>query len=458
MTGADGGEVSAGRSRDAPESTRERRRDSARPAVPGDPVDNVIARVRITVVLTIMSLLVLGVPPSVRDHLPVSLTLAVVALIYAVAAWLGPPQLFGPTSMRSNTLTLFDAALTLLFIAFTGPATSPFVAILFLTTITAAMRFGILPAVIAAVIEGGVYALLVLTVRQPPLAFHTVIEVATWWPLYLVFTAVLTGVLAQLRSAELSGRIGAELRETHERDHLREIQVAANQYETLLAVVVHEFRTPVVSLKALASHLSSGGSHRDDESKMTEALQLIRAHAEHLNDMVDEVQEISRSKRPGAEWPTFSGDVFLEDLVVAAAVAAGSTGDNVRITVESSAQIVQVPASSLRRILTNLIENALHYNSSEHPVLVDAAVAEQTLIVSVCDNGSRQAFENWSDVTGPFATGDHRPSGGLGLWVVDQLVTRLGGSIAPITRPEGGLEMRVVIPLSLAHGERTPIR
>ena len=107
---------------------------------------------------------------------------------------------------------------------------------------------------------------------------------------------------------------------------------------------------------------------------------------------------------------------------------------------------------SLRRIIGNLVDNALAFASD-----VEIAVEPETngrVAIAVRDRGPGIPPAELSAVLQPF----HRVEGsrsraaggtGLGLAIADQLTRGLGGTLTLINRDSGGLEVRVSLPASV---------
>ena len=108
----------------------------------------------------------------------------------------------------------------------------------------------------------------------------------------------------------------------------------------------------------------------------------------------------------------------------------------------------------VKRLLTNLIENALRYGGQE--VRVEARLAGDPgapfVLLSVQDRGPGLAEHELSDIFNPFIRGDRARGGtgtGLGLAIVKRIAALHGGHVELRNREGGGLEARVCLPLGL---------
>jgi len=101
----------------------------------------------------------------------------------------------------------------------------------------------------------------------------------------------------------------------------------------------------------------------------------------------------------------------------------------------------------LERLLANLMDNAMRHGKA--PVLVRIGADERDAILDVADHGPGLAPDACERLTQAFARGDASrgtPGTGLGLAIVQQIVQRMGGSLA-FDRVDGLACARVRLPL-----------
>jgi signal transduction histidine kinase len=106
---------------------------------------------------------------------------------------------------------------------------------------------------------------------------------------------------------------------------------------------------------------------------------------------------------------------------------------------------------ALRRVLTNLVENAARYSSKGTPISLEGNVAGPSVAVAVKDEGPGMNLEDAAHAFDRFfrtSRSRSRASGGngLGLPIVRGLVEVSGGSIEIDTGPERGTTVRFTVP------------
>lgn len=416
-------------------------------------VERVPVTVRVAVVTSLGLLLAFG-PESVRGQLPLALALLAVASVYAfVVFW--DPSIELRSRRSASVVTALDSVLTLAFIATTGGASSIAVAVPFLVIAAAAMRLSFLATVVLSTALGGAYFMVAVLVDDGETPFPARLQTGAWWAAYMVFTAALTGGFALLteRAAQAHATSRAQVAAERaaadeERDLRARLMKSYEAQETGLQVILHEFRTPIASLKALADDLveqkSSPTAAEDDDSGAR--LRLVAAHAEHLSSMMHALGDVAASRRP-----TFSTGrravVDIEEFLHAAGNAAGLADSLLCISVTPKGAQARLDAQLLRRVVTNLVENAGRYSRGT-PVEVVACLRKRQLEVMVLDRGPGLPRDLAPVVTEQFVSvGERGGTAGLGLWIADQIVQSLDGRIRFRPRSGGGLVVCLDVPV-----------
>ena len=139
--------------------------------------------------------------------------------------------------------------------------------------------------------------------------------------------------------------------------------------------------------------------------------------------------------------PTFSAGrirrVDVADLIVGAADAVGLAAPRLRLSVSGDVDAVAVNAQGLRRVLTNLLENAS--GMAEVNRSMSRAPGEATSWSSRWPIAVRYPGPHLGELTTKYVSvGGQRGTAGLGLWIVQQIVEAMGGRVDFSAR-DGGL-------------------
>ncbi len=222
-------------------------------------------------------------------------------------------------------------------------------------------------------------------------------------------------------------RLGAEARRAaalEEADRLK---------DALLASVSHDLRTPLTTIRALASDLPDGPETAARE---------IMTQVDRLDRMVRDVLDFSRTKAgpaPALEINT------VEDLVGATIrQLAGSLKEHqVRTTVVDDAILIgKFDFASSLRALSNLVDNAARYSPAPAPIDIVVRRDDAFVAIDVADRGPGLPAGEEERVFLPF----YRPSGsppdggsaGLGLAIARNVAEAQGGTASYARRDGGG--------------------
>ncbi|MFC5230367.1 HAMP domain-containing sensor histidine kinase [Pseudonocardia zijingensis] len=408
------------------------------------------AVIRLLVVSSVGLALVV-VPGIARGRVALLGTLVAVALGYAVV--LGVAELRGRRLLAPWLATSIDAVLALVACGLTGGAHSAMVAILPLVVIAGAVRGGAVVGRLGALAVGAGLTAAALVGSDPGVAVVDRWLAGVWWTGYLVAAAVLVGMLLRVlerqyeEAAESRARARAEHEAFLEERDLRSRLLAAQQARLDgVRVVLHEFRTPVASLTALSADLAAGrltGPARET------ATRLLAEHAAHLRDMLDGLADVAVQE--GSPLGRVRERVVpLAELAGAVLDAAGVEPQRRVAHVEPADATVRCDPQRLRRVLTNLVENAARH-SGEAPVELDLRHADGRLVAEVRDRGPGLPPGQEGVVTAKgVALGERRGTAGLGLWIVEALVTAMDGELRLLPRDGGGLVAHLELPLPRA--------
>lgn len=101
---------------------------------------------------------------------------------------------------------------------------------------------------------------------------------------------------------------------------------------------------------------------------------------------------------------------------------------------------------ALRQVIANVIDNA--GDVSPHWVGIVASRAQGNLVLEIADEGPGFSEEVLAAFGQPYITTKGKPGGGLGLFLLVNVVRKLGGEATASNRPEGGALVRIVLPLA----------
>jgi two-component system, NtrC family, sensor histidine kinase HydH len=189
----------------------------------------------------------------------------------------------------------------------------------------------------------------------------------------------------------------------------------------MAAVLAHEIRNPLGSIKGFAQYLAEG------KKGGTKELNVIINEAMRLERLTGELLMYARPSAPKATEFVL-GDLINE--VVTAARASEVVRQNAIVLTASTPEglVVSTDKDMLRQILSNIIQNAMEASGEHGTVGLSSEQVGDTVSIMISDNGTGMDEETISRALDSFFTTKTRGTG-LGLAIVSRLITALGGKM-----------------------------
>jgi two-component system, OmpR family, sensor histidine kinase KdpD len=254
-------------------------------------------------------------------------------------------------------------------------------------------------------------------------------------------TSLLAGYTAQAVAALDRARLRTQAAQA-------EALAEGNRMRTaLLAAVSHDLRTPLASIKASVSSLRQTDVRWSAEDE-ADLLANIEQNADRLDALVGNLLDMSRLQT-GSLAPFLRATAV--DEVAPVALRGLDDSDQLQITVPDDLPLVRADPGLLERVLANLFSNALRYSPAGRPPALRAREDGERVTLEVVDHGPGVPGDQKTRIFEPFQRLDERSSGvGLGLAVAKGFAEAMGGTIAAVDTPGGGLTIRVSLPAEIS--------
>jgi signal transduction histidine kinase len=219
----------------------------------------------------------------------------------------------------------------------------------------------------------------------------------------------------------------------------------------LIATVSHELKTPLASMRLLVDTLRDG--HCQDVQLVQDYLQLISKENARLSSLIEGFLTFSRMERNKAK---FEQEVVHTDEVVHAALeAVGSRlqAPGCRLELDLAPEMPPVigDRDALITVFVNLLDNALKYTGKNKEIRLRGFVSNENVCFEVQDNGigfprsaTRKIFDRFYQVDQTLSRG--AGGCGLGLSIVQFIITAHKGSITAVSQPGKGSTFTVQLP------------
>jgi len=223
----------------------------------------------------------------------------------------------------------------------------------------------------------------------------------------------------------------------------------------LLSSVSLNLQTPMRGIAEnatlLQAELPESGLPESGVGTLRERLAGIQGDAHRLQRLVDNLLLVTRLETEAIEakkdW------IPAETVVAAARKRLASTLGNRQVKVELPASLPPLFADAelLEQALVNLLENAHQYSPLDMPIEVKGWATDRAVTLAVADHGpgipagqEERIFEKLFRLP----QGQVQPGAGLGLAISKQIVEAHGGWIQAGTRPSGGAQILLSLPLA----------
>ena len=243
---------------------------------------------------------------------------------------------------------------------------------------------------------------------------------------------------------------------THEKEaehRERQLQKQARQQQRLADIgsmtarIAHDFGNPLAGLIMTAERILQRIT-RDPAAAIESvkpAAEILLTTTKRLDGLVREFKEFAREQR--LDLREIELPAFLGEVVSTWEPEAAGRGISLQTDVGQAPSTIRGDPNKLRRVLDNLVKNALEAVERGPGVVRVAATAQEPGKVRIAVEDSGPGVPEGTDVFALFET--TKASGtGLGLPICMQIVVAHGGDLEHASRPSGGTVFSVELPVA----------
>jgi two-component system OmpR family sensor kinase len=213
----------------------------------------------------------------------------------------------------------------------------------------------------------------------------------------------------------------------------------------LLHQVSHELRSPLARLQIAV------GLARQQPEKLESSLVRIERESERMDDLVGELLALSRLE--SGEIKLEKEPVNLNELLTTVLEDARFEGKAKQIYID---YVPQAEASVsllgqqdlLHRAIDNVVRNAIKYSVSQSRVSINSSVENDTIKITVNDQGAGVAESELDLIFQAFFRGSNTnqtDGHGVGLAIAKQIIEAHGGSVSASNQAVGGLSVKITL-------------
>nr|WP_256674823.1 PAS domain S-box protein [Pseudomonas sp. ALS1131] len=226
-----------------------------------------------------------------------------------------------------------------------------------------------------------------------------------------------------------------------------ELERSNRELEEFAFVASHDLQEPLRKIQAFSERLVKRSDNLDDEGR--DYLQRMTSAAARMQALIIDLLDYSRVNTRGQPLQQLELDELLDEVLQDLETALEQSGAQIQ---RAPLPPVRGDASQLRRVLQNLLSNALKFRQAGQQPLIRIYAEQQTgnsWVLCIADNGIGFDEKYLDRIFNPFQRlhGREAYAGtGIGLAIVKKIVERHGASITAKSAPGVGSTFCITFP------------
>lgn len=215
---------------------------------------------------------------------------------------------------------------------------------------------------------------------------------------------------------------------------LERVNHLLGQQRRFVADAAHELRSPLTALSVQVQNLAHAGSL----DAVGERVRPLQAGIERARQLTEQLLNLARAQAGSNGQTEVDVSLLARELIADLLPFAEGKGIDLGLDEITPLRIRGAP-DAFRLIIRNALENALKYTPEGGEVTLRLRSGDQCTTIEVVDNGPgipaserERVFDSFYRIPGNGSEGS-----GLGLTIVREAATRLGGTVSLHARREG---------------------
>ena len=231
---------------------------------------------------------------------------------------------------------------------------------------------------------------------------------------------------------------------------ISQLKALEREKSNLMSMFAHDMKSPLIAIQGFALRLLAHTTEMAQE-KREKYLEIIKREAGRLDHLINDFLEFSRLQtgKLNLNLGTTSLDEELLELFEAYHPRAVQSGIELQLENSEGLPPIEADAARLRRVLTNLLDNAFKFTVGEGKVTILTQQTDHEVSIKITDEGRGIAAEDLQAVFEPFQRGrdaEDTEGIGLGLAVVRAIVEAHGGRVVVESELGKGSVFTVILP------------
>ena len=220
-----------------------------------------------------------------------------------------------------------------------------------------------------------------------------------------------------------------------------------------VSTAAHELRTPLTVINGYAELLQKGIGDMDEQKEM---LGSIHQQSQSMTHILNDILDIAKMEAQATKFDQMTTQPIAPILkALTSTFNAYKNHNRVVLNIIPNLPDVNIDKAQIERVVNNLLSNAYKYspNNDEIAIQVTEVMHEGApkVLIAIQDHGIGMTAEQLSRVYEKFYRADQSgkiPGTGLGMAIVQEIITRHGGTIEIESKPGAGTKVMVYLPVA----------
>ncbi len=206
------------------------------------------------------------------------------------------------------------------------------------------------------------------------------------------------------------------------------------------AYVSHEIKNPLMVIGGLARQVER---KVEEDSTLKQKLQIIQNETQRLENFLGDLRDFTRPAVPAKQEIDINEVIHEVDNLMAG--EAKNQGITLVEHLEPKLPPLQADPNQMKQVLLNLVKNSLEALEPGGQVILASGAQDNQVWFSVQDTGGGMSPEVLENIFNPFFTTKEKGTG-LGLAVINKIVSDHHGTVTVKSSPDQGTTIRVQLP------------
>ena len=219
-----------------------------------------------------------------------------------------------------------------------------------------------------------------------------------------------------------------------------------------LANISHDFRSPLTSMKGFIQAILDGTIPKDGQEKY---LNIVLEETERLTNLTNDILNLTymESENMDLEKTIFDIHELIRQIIAQFEQRLLDKQIQLELVLEQESLYVYADSEKIKRVLYNLIDNAVKFISPQDKIIVDTSIHCKKAYISIEDTGPGMPKEELQYIWDRFhkadrSRGKDKTGTGLGLSIVKQIIKHHGEEVFVESQENMGTTFIFTLPLA----------